>query len=151
MQLRIHMSRNSRFLLRVGSDAIIEHCEGLEIGSWLGSSSEGADVTPVMPLDESVNNLFPIIPCALFSHSFFGKVQTRSVRPLTVKDFSHLRSGPSPNWRRMNEEEVKEPIELCRNIFSAVGRTNVEAKGVDVRLVLGALLPDCANQFSGAG
>ncbi|GBE83465.1 tubulin binding cofactor C-domain-containing protein [Sparassis latifolia] len=81
-QYRMHTSSNVDVYLHVPSDPIIEHCTGIRFTGY-PRSLHAAAYSPGSRIE----------PVPASNH-------------LSVKDFSHIRASPSPNWSLLPEEKL---------------------------------------------
>ncbi|KAF5339047.1 hypothetical protein D9758_014093 [Tetrapyrgos nigripes] len=78
-QFRMHTSQNVDVYLDIRSNPVIEHCSGIRFASYPPSFDTTSDA---------------------------GESSLES--NLSVQDFSHIRSRPSPNWSLLSKDEVED-------------------------------------------
>lgn len=109
-QFRMHTSSESTILLHVTSVPVIEHCTGLIFGQYPSMTTPppqpGATIPP--------------------GHALVSRLDE-------LADFDWVRGGPSPNWRKMDDEDC---VSLERSLLDRLAPD----REVDVLSVLEAVL-----------
>jgi hypothetical protein len=108
-QFRMHTSSESTILLHVTSVPVIEHCTGLTFGQYPSMTSPRQPGTTIPP-----------------GHALVSRLDE-------LADFDWVRGGPSPNWRKMDDEDC---VSLERSLLERLAPDGE----VDVLSVLEAVL-----------
>ncbi|KAJ7178009.1 tubulin binding cofactor C-domain-containing protein, partial [Mycena filopes] len=96
-QFRMHTSTNVDVYLSIPSNPIIEHCSQIRFTAYPATLQVAGD---------------PYV-CFMF-FSFSLKLNDTQPDALSIQDFSHIKSTPSPHWSRLSTEThiVKWPVDI---------------------------------------